>query len=870
MRGQQGRAGRDAPRRRASPTRALVLLALAVTASIAGGVASTPAATQDGAVTIYRDAFGIPHVEAATFEGVSYGTGYALAKDRLFLTLAIRLVSQGRSAELLGADALEADKVMRRDFYDAADVQRQYYGLSAERRAELQAFTLGFNKGMNEVLLDPVRRPVAFDVLGYTPERWKPTDSLAVTAMFTWVSFAGEGGAGQLRNADLLARLIRKFGEERGLELWDDLLFKNDPAAPTVARRNEGRRAPRSVLRERMPNRAQIELALELNPELGGAARQRAEEYDRVNEILKRLPVPKIGSYATALSGRRTASGGAVLVGSPQAGLNAPPVFWQVGQHSPGRDCTGFTVPGLGPWTGIGWCNGHAWSLVAGNMGEQVDNYVERVDPDNPRRYLHDGEWREMTVRRETFRVNKCLPPVCSEVGLPGSETVEIESTLHGPVVARPSPGVAITQRRAQRGEWAQALEALAGWNTATSMGEFERATVKARATYNLIYGDADGHILYRFTGWQPVRAAGVDRRLPSPGAGGAEWSGMLPQSQMPRVADPRSGVLVANQGVESKPARWWPNSSSVAVGQVTRVGWNRRILGRTDIDVAEMERINPDLLERIDGITPVFAGHLRRALVDSPDPRLREAWALFEEWQAAGFPRVDRDGDGNYDHPAVMIFGADHFNLPGADYPRVLWAELLHRVFADELGAPVGNEDRGSFQVPGGGFARLSLLKLALDGERASRPLSRDFVDDLRTPEHERGVDLIRVSTGKALEELERRFGTPDMRRWLGPVPTMSFAPLGLVAPPSIRGFDHGTYSQIVDPRAGRGRYILPPGNGSADGAPEIAAAQLGRYPEHFTDQLEIYEDYGFIDMRHAPEHYRQATEGVERLTYP
>lgn len=857
-------------RQRRGGGRALVLAVLALTAAAAAGSTAAPAAEGDDAVTIYRDAYGIPHVESQTFEGVAYGTGYALAKDRLFLTLAIRLVSQGRSAELLGRDALEADRVMRRDFYDAADVQRQYEALSPDRRNELEAFTRGFNTGMNQVLLDPFRRPAAFDVLGYAPEPWKPTDSVAVTGLFTWVTFAGEGGAGQLRNAGLLARLVRKFGEERGLELWDDLLFKNDPAAPTVGRRNEGRRAPRSVLRERMPNRAQIDLALELNPELGGAAQQRAAEYGRVNEILKRLPVPRIGSYAAALSGRRTASGGAVVVGSPQAGLNAPPVFWQVGQHSPGRDCTGFTVPGLGPWTGIGWCNGHAWSLVAGNMGEQVDNYVERVDPDNPRRYRHNGEWREMTVRRETFQVNKCVPPVCSEAGLPGSETMEIESTVHGPVVARPAPGIAITQRRAQLGEWARALEAIAGWNTAGSMAQFERATVNARATYNLVYGDGDGHILYRFTGWQPVRARGVDRRLPAPGEGGAEWRGMLPQSQMPRVADPRSGVLVANQGVESKPARWWPNSSSVAIGQVTRVGWNRRILGRRGVDVAAMEALNPDLLERVDGITPVLAPHLRRALADAPDARLREAWALFEEWAAAGYPRIDRDGDGSYDHPAVMIFGADHFNLPGEDYPRVLWADLLDRVFADELGAPVGNEDRGSFQVPGGGFARLSLLKLALDGERASRPLSRDFADDLRTPERERGVDLIRVSTGKALEELERRFGTADMRHWLGPVPTMRFVPLGLTEPPSIRGFDHGTYSQIVDPRADAGRYILAPGNGSADGAPEIAAARAGRYPEHFTDQLEIYEDYGFIDMRHAPAQYRTDTESVERLSVP
>jgi hypothetical protein len=90
-------------------------------------------------------------------------------------------------------------------------------------------------------------------------------------------------------------------------------------------------------------------------------------------------------------------------------------------------------------------------------------------------------------------------------------------------------------------------------------------------------------------------------------------------------------------------------------------------------------------------------------------------------------------------------------------------------------------------------------------------------------------------------------------------------------VAAPPIRGFDHGTYSQIVDPRAGVGRYVLPPGNDSADGAPEIAAATaFGQYPPHVVDQRELYEDYGHLDMPRAPEAYRADPESVQTLAYP
>lgn len=853
------------PRLVAAGVSALAALALAVPG------ASAPAA-DNGSVTIYRDAYGVPHIEAATATGLSYGTGYALAQDRLFLTAAIRLTAQGRAAELLGPDSLAADRAMRRDFYDAADVQRQYDALPEERKQEMQAYADGFNAGMAEVMRDPQRRPVAFDVLGYTPEPWKPTDSLSVVALFTWVSFAGEGGGGQLGNAELLARLTKRFGARRGLRLWDDLLFRNDPRAPTVGLRGEGNRMVRAYARERLPNRAQRRLAVTQAAGIERASQRRARELDLVREALSRLPVPRIGSYAAAIGGRRTASGGAIVVGAPQSGITAPSVFWQLGQHMPGRECTGFTVPGLGPWTGIGWCNGHAWSLVAGNMGEQVDNYVERIDPGNPRRYWYKGAWRDMTVRRETLRANKCVPPVCSEPSPARTETLEIEETVNGPVVARDAQAnIAITQRRAQRGVWGRGVSAIAGWNSAQSMGEFEAATDIAASTYNLIYGDDQGRILYRFTGLQPVRARGFDRRLPMPGTGAAQWRGMLGTRQMPRVANPRSALLVANQGVETKPVRWWPNASGVGVGQVTRVGWNRRLLSRVGLDVPATERINPQLLERSDGITPFLAGQLRRALRGARDARLKEAYGLFEEWASAGFPRVDNDGDGRYDHPAVEIFGADHFNLPSEDYPRILWSSLLDRVFADELGAPAGGtEERGTFQVPGGGFKRLSLLKLALDGRRASRRLSRDFVDDLRTRRRERAIPLIRASVRDALAGLEKQFGSPDMRTWLGPVPTLKFSALGLVAPPPIRGFDHGTYAQIVDPRAGVGRYILPPGNGSADSATEVAAAQRGVYPKHFDDQRKIYEAYGFLDMPGARAQYTAAPESVTHLRYP
>ena len=95
-------------------------------------------------MTITRDPFGIPHVVGDTREAMAFGAGYALATDRLFETDVIRRLAQGRLSEILGAgdnDAtLIADETMRREFYDAADIDAQYNALPVDIRRMLQAF----------------------------------------------------------------------------------------------------------------------------------------------------------------------------------------------------------------------------------------------------------------------------------------------------------------------------------------------------------------------------------------------------------------------------------------------------------------------------------------------------------------------------------------------------------------------------------------------------------------------------------------------------------------------------------------------------------------------------------------------------------
>src|SRR5471032_2249076 len=76
------------------------------------------------AVTLERDALGIPTVTAADRIDLAYGTGFAHGQDRFFQMDLSRRLAAGELAELFGAVALEQDEKARvfRFRHVAADV----------------------------------------------------------------------------------------------------------------------------------------------------------------------------------------------------------------------------------------------------------------------------------------------------------------------------------------------------------------------------------------------------------------------------------------------------------------------------------------------------------------------------------------------------------------------------------------------------------------------------------------------------------------------------------------------------------------------------------------------------------------------------
>jgi penicillin amidase len=129
---------------------------------------------EDDEVTIYRDAFGIPHVRAGSVTEVARDQGRACAQDRLWQIGFDRMRGEGRVAEWFGEAGLEWDAFARRA--GLAEVARRAFGALD---AETQAFVAAYVEGVNDVIDQGATAP-ELDELGVRLEPWPEWTPLAV------------------------------------------------------------------------------------------------------------------------------------------------------------------------------------------------------------------------------------------------------------------------------------------------------------------------------------------------------------------------------------------------------------------------------------------------------------------------------------------------------------------------------------------------------------------------------------------------------------------------------------------------------------------------------------------------------------------
>lgn len=125
--------------------------------------------------TIYRDAWGVPHVRGNSALDVAHGQGEVTARDRAWQLEWQRRRATGTSAEVMGPTALGWDVLARRTLV-ARTARRAHARLGPEARAFVSSYVDGVNAGLHAVGSGAPE----LVALGVEPEPWEEWTPLAV------------------------------------------------------------------------------------------------------------------------------------------------------------------------------------------------------------------------------------------------------------------------------------------------------------------------------------------------------------------------------------------------------------------------------------------------------------------------------------------------------------------------------------------------------------------------------------------------------------------------------------------------------------------------------------------------------------------
>ena len=129
-----------------------------------------------GPITIGRDRYGIPFINAGNEEDAFFGFGFSQGQDRAVQIELTKRAAQGTLAELIGPDVVQIDRLFRRvGFHRAA--QAQIDVLEPRTRSILTAFASGVNAGRTTGLR---RKPHELVLLRAQITEFTATDILAI------------------------------------------------------------------------------------------------------------------------------------------------------------------------------------------------------------------------------------------------------------------------------------------------------------------------------------------------------------------------------------------------------------------------------------------------------------------------------------------------------------------------------------------------------------------------------------------------------------------------------------------------------------------------------------------------------------------
>jgi acyl-homoserine lactone acylase PvdQ len=313
----------------------------------------------------------------------------------------------------------------------------------------------------------------------------------------------------------------------------------------------------------------------------------------KVDKLLKKLAEGEVsagdmvwpGSNAIAVHRSKTDDDTTRLIVNAHQPWTGPVTFYEAHVHSEeGWNTAGALFPGA-PFILHGHNDDVGWALTV-NQPDGADLYAMTLEGDT---YKLGDEWKPLESRRiwlpyETWWGTAWIPQT-------------VRSSVHGPVFEKGPTPVAV--KTVAAGQGVRAAEQWYRMNKARSTAEFQEAlAIHAIPMFNVVHASRD-HIGFLYNGRIPDRQPGHDYLAVLPGDDPtALWSDMLPLSVNPRVDDPATGWVQANN---STP--WWAipgpeapvETPALAQAGIESVVTNRTM--RTHELLRDAEEIDRDLL---------------------------------------------------------------------------------------------------------------------------------------------------------------------------------------------------------------------------------------------------------------------------------
>jgi len=471
-------------------------------------------------VSVRRNGLGMPLIESNTFHDALFAQGYVAASDRITQMVRMRLLAQGRLAELDGVEALDGDRLLRK-----INLKKNADQLYAAASPRLKRFFDVYARGVNAYLFR-YRGKLPAPLGNYTPEYWKAEDSALMFALWSFsqsLNLQEELGSlvlAQKVGTDKLAWLLPVYPDE-------SLPFAEAEKLKGVS--------------------------------LGGALAN-LSGLGTMSRELEQLGAPSSSNWAIAP--QRARAGKSLFANDTHAVIGVQSAWSFVQLRAPRYQAAGVALAGL-PGVLAGFNGQVAWGMSA-VMGDNQDLFLEKVKSEGGRvLYQANGKWQPARVRQENY-LAKGQRPLREAV----------YETNHGPLLndiaglpASGGYGVAV-----QLPDLAEdkSLDALFDLSRASNVEKASDASRQIRAVAtNLLFADANS-IGWQVTGRFPNRLEGKGM-LPSPGWDGRyDWDGLADPMLHPYDQDPPQGWLgTANQrvvppgyGIQLSNAWYYPERS--------------------------------------------------------------------------------------------------------------------------------------------------------------------------------------------------------------------------------------------------------------------------------------------------------------------